>query len=223
GAPVVGANLGKNLDTPLERAAEDYVAVARMLAPVSDYLVINVSSPNTPGLRALEAVEALAPLVDAVAREISDKPLLVKISPDMADADVAAVAELVASAGLAGVIATNTTVDRGVLSPPGRAEVAWFEGGGVSGVPVAPRSLAVLALLRARLRETDAIIISVGGVSGADDVWARILAGATLVQAYTGFIYGGPAWPARVNHDLAARVRAAGAGSIQELVGAGLS
>ena len=221
GAPVLGANLGKNRDTPLERAADDYAAVARRLAPLADYLVLNVSSPNTPGLRSLESVAGLAPIIAAVKPLTRGTPLLVKISPDLADADVDAVADLAVAEGLAGVIATNTTVDRGVLSPAGRGGVAGFTGGGVSGPPLGPRSLAVLARLSARLRDTGTIVISVGGVSGAADVWERMLAGATLVQAYTGFVYGGPLWPARINHALAARVRAAGAHSIAELIGTG--
>jgi dihydroorotate dehydrogenase len=219
GAPVLGANLGKNRDTPLDRAAEDYAAVARRLAPLADYLVLNVSSPNTPGLRSLETVAGLAPIIAAVKPLVGAKPLLVKISPDLADADVDAVGELAAGEGLAGVIATNTTVDRGVLSAAGRAEIAGFSGGGVSGAPLRERSLAVLARLHARLAGSPTIVISVGGVSGAADVWERMLAGATLVQSYTGFVYGGPAWPAQVNHALAARVRASGAGSIAELIG----
>jgi dihydroorotate dehydrogenase len=219
GAPVLGANLGKNRDTPLERAADDYAAVARRLAPLSDYLVLNVSSPNTPGLRSLESVAGLAPIIAAVKPLIGTTPLLVKISPDLADPEVDAVADLVVAEGLAGVIATNTTVDRGVLSAAGRGGVAAFTGGGVSGVPLRDRSLAVLARLHPRLAGSAAIAVSVGGVADAADVWERILAGATLVQSYTGFVYGGPAWPRRVNHELAARVRAAGCTSIAELVG----
>jgi dihydroorotate dehydrogenase len=219
GAPVLGANLGKNRDTPLERAAEDYAAVAWRLAPLADYLVLNVSSPNTPGLRSLETVAGLAPIIAAVKPLTAGKPLLVKISPDLADADVDAVADLAASEGLAGVIATNTTVDRAVLSRAGRQAVGGFVGGGVSGPPVAPRSRAVLARLYARLRGSDTIVISAGGVANAADVWERMLAGATLVQAYTGFVYGGPLWPARINHELAARVRSGGVGSISELIG----
>jgi dihydroorotate dehydrogenase len=220
GAVILGANLGKNRDTPVERAADDYREVARQLAPHADYVVLNVSSPNTPGLRALEAVSALEPLIAAVQEELpAALPLLVKISPDLADEDVDAVAALALRAGLAGVIATNTTVDRGVLSSAGVAAVASFQGGGVSGPPLALRSLKVLQRLAAALRGSDKIVISVGGVSSADDVWTRILAGATLVQAYTGFIYGGPGWPCSINRELARRVRAVGASSIGELIG----
>jgi dihydroorotate dehydrogenase len=219
GVPVLGANLGKNRDTPLERAAEDYAAAAAVLAPLADYLVLNVSSPNTPGLRSLETVAGLEPIVAAVKPLIGEVPLLVKISPDLADADVDAVAALVLRQGLAGVIATNTSVDRGVLSAAGRAAVAGFSGGGVSGPPLASRSLAVLSRLHRALRGSGAIAVSVGGVASAADVWERVLAGATLVQAYTAFVYGGPGWPRAVNRDLAAGVRAAGAASLDELVG----
>ena len=221
GVPVLGINVGKNRDTPIEAALEDYVAVAGRLAPLADYLVLNVSSPNTPGLRALEQVSALEPIVAAVAAVAPDTPLLVKISPDLADADVDAVAALAVRQGLAGVIATNTSVDRGLLSPRGRDEVAAFSGGGVSGPPLRARSLGVLRRLHAGLRGSDAILVSVGGVSGAEDLWERILAGATLVQAYTGFVYGGPLWAARLNRELALRVRQSGAASVGELVGVG--
>ncbi len=225
GEVVVGANIGKNRDTPIEDAAIDYRELARRLAPHADYVVLNVSSPNTPGLRALESVAALEPLIAAVRPVLAEMtppaPLLVKISPDLADEDVDAVAELALSAGLAGVIATNTTVDRAVLSPAGAEEIRSFEGGGISGPPLAARSQQVVARLYAKLRGTGVVIISVGGVSTAEDVWQRILAGATLVQAYTGFIYGGPGWPATVNKQLARRVRAAGATNIAELIGSG--
>ncbi|WP_249011408.1 quinone-dependent dihydroorotate dehydrogenase [Conexibacter sp. DBS9H8] len=217
--PILGINLAKNRDTPMAAAADDYAAVAGRLAPLADYLVLNVSSPNTPGLRDLERAAGLAPLITAVRAVAGAVPLLVKISPDLADADVDAVAELAHREGLAGVIATNTTVDRGVLSPAGRAVAAGFTGGGVSGAPLMTRSLAVLARLHRALAGSGTVIVSVGGVTGAEDVWARILAGATLVQVYTGFVYGGPAWPARVNHGLAGRLRAAGVSSLGELVG----
>ena len=225
---VVGVNIGKNRDTAVVDAAADYATAARTLAPHADYLVLNVSSPNTPGLRDLEAVANLKPLIRAVQAELAacaetaDKPLLVKISPDMSDEDVDAAADLAVDLHLSGIIATNTTVRRDVLqTPPERvAALAWPEGGGVSGAPLKQRSLAVLERLHARAGDR-LTLISVGGVQSADDVWQRILAGATLVQAYTGFIYGGPAWPRQINFEIARRVWEAGAGSIQELVGTG--
>lgn len=219
---LVGANIGKARETPLEEAAADYAAVARLLAPHADYMTINVSSPNTAGLRDLQAIERLEPLVKRVQQTLAQVnpglPLLVKISPDMSDEDVDAVAEMAVRLGLAGIIATNTTIDRTVLTATDPATLAWFEGGGVSGPPLKARSLAVLRRLRARVGG-HVTLVSVGGIESADDVWERMLAGATLVQAYTGFIYGGPGWPREINRELARRVRRAGAASITELIG----
>lgn len=219
---LIGANIGKARETSLQEAAADYAAVARLLAPDADYMTINVSSPNTAGLRDLQAIEHLEPLVKRVQQTLAETnptlPLLVKISPDMSDEDVDAVAEMALRLNLAGIIATNTTIDRSVLKATDPATLAWFEGGGVSGPPLKARSLAVVKRLHARVggRLT---LISIGGIESADDVWERILAGASLVQAYTGFIYGGPGWPGRINRELAHRVRQAGAGSIMELIG----
>jgi dihydroorotate dehydrogenase len=156
----------------------------------------------------------------AVQRVAAATPLLIKISPDLNDEDVDAVADLALELGLAGIVATNTTVNReGLLTPAGEvAKLAWPEGGGVSGAPLAPRSLQVLRRLRARTGDR-LVLISVGGVLSADDVWERVLAGATLVQVYTGFVYGGPGWPRAVNLELARRTWDAGCGSIQDLIG----
>jgi dihydroorotate dehydrogenase len=205
---VVGVNIGKTkLATD---AAADYRANAAALAPLADYLVINVSSPNTPGLRDLQAVEQLEPLVEAVREGMGGNavPLLVKIAPDLADEDVDAVAAFALRVGLDGLIATNTTISRDGLATP-QAEVEAAGAGGLSGPPVAERSTQVLRRLRARLG-ADFTIISVGGVDNAADAWARLQDGATLVQAYTAFIYGGPLWPRRVVRGLAGRARAAG-------------
>ncbi|WP_019632185.1 quinone-dependent dihydroorotate dehydrogenase [Actinomadura atramentaria] len=206
---IVGVNIGKTKIVPEDRAAADYVASAGRLAPHADYLVVNVSSPNTPGLRNLQAVEHLRPLLSAVraaADQVTDRhvPLLVKIAPDLADEDVDAVADLALDLGLDGVIATNTTVSRtGLRSPATLTD----ETGGLSGAPLKARSLDVLRRLRARTggRLT---LISVGGVETADDVWERVRAGATLVQGYTGMIYGGPFWAHRIHKDLSRRLRA---------------
>lgn len=216
---IVGANVGKNRDTALEQAAGDYAEAARTVAPHADYLVLNVSSPNTPGLRDLESVARLRPLVEAVQQEVGDKPLLVKISPDLIDEEIDAVADMALELGLAGIVATNTTLRREGLRTPA-AELAWPEGGGVSGTPLKPRSLEVLRRLRARAGDR-LVLISAGGVDSGEDAWERILAGATLVQAYTGFIYGGPGWPRAVNLELARRTWDSGRRSIQELVGTG--
>ncbi|HET6918625.1 MAG TPA: quinone-dependent dihydroorotate dehydrogenase [Jiangellaceae bacterium] len=203
--PVVGVNIGKSQVVPGEHAIVDYVASARRLAPHADYLVVNVSSPNTPGLRDLHAVARLRPLLIAV-REASGSaagrrvPLLVKIAPDLADTDILAVADLAGELRLDGIIATNTTTARrGLRSSP--VEIAAAGAGGLSGEPLRDRSMDVLRLLRSRAGENLALI-SVGGIATADEAWNRLQAGATLVQAYTAFVYGGPLWSRRVTAGL---------------------
>jgi dihydroorotate dehydrogenase len=206
--PVLGVNIGKTKVVPQddERAVlADYAASARLLAPYADYLVVNVSSPNTPGLRSLQAVDRLAPLLDEV-RRVADEaagrlvPLCVKIAPDLADEDVVAVGELARDQGLEGLIATNTTIAREGLRTPA-AEVEALGAGGLSGPVLRRRSMHVLRLLRDR--DPRIAIISVGGISTAQDVTDRLRAGATLVQAYSGFVYGGPLWPSRVVRGIA--------------------
>jgi dihydroorotate dehydrogenase len=210
GTVIVGVNIGKSRTVPDEGAAQDYAASARAVAGVADYVVVNVSSPNTPGLRDLQAVDRLKPVLVAV-REALDAaadhrvPLLVKIAPDLADADVDAIADLAMELGLDGIVAVNTSVSRdGLASPAG--EVAAAGAGGVSGPPLRPRALAVLRRLRARAGDR-LVLIAVGGIETGDDAWERLEAGATLVQGYTGFIYGGPLWPRRVHAALARRAR----------------
>jgi dihydroorotate dehydrogenase len=206
---VVGVNIGKSAVVPDEHAVVDYVASARRLAGLADYLVVNVSSPNTAGLRDLQAVERLRPLLSAV-RTAADRaarrhvPLLVKIAPDLTDEDVLAVADLALELGLDGIVATNTTTSRDGLSSTGW-EVRAAGAGGLSGPPLRERSVQVLRLLRGRVGDR-LVLVSVGGVETAADVAERLRAGATLVQAYTAFVYGGPLWPRRVNDDLARRL-----------------
>jgi len=207
---IVGVNIGKTRAVPDEEAARDYAASARAVAGVADYVVVNVSSPNTPGLRDLQAADRLKPVLVAV-REALDAatdhrvPLLVKIAPDLADADVDAIADLALELGLDGIVATNTTVSRdGLASSP--AEVAAAGAGGLSGAPLRGRALAVLRRLHARAGDR-LVLIAAGGIETGDDAWERLAAGATLVQAYTGFIYGGPLWPRRVHAGLARRVQ----------------
>lgn len=212
----VAANIGKTKVVPAEEAAADYVASATLLAPLVDWLVVNVSSPNTPGLRDLQAVAALRPLLVAVLAVV-DVPVLVKIAPDLSDDDVDAVADLALELGLAGIVATNTTTSRaGLLTP--RAGVESLGAGGVSGAPVAARSLQVLRRLRARVGEA-LVLVSVGGIETPDDAWERITAGANLLQGYTGFVYGGPLWTRRIHRGLARRLRNEGYTSIADAVG----
>lgn len=195
---IVGVNIGKNKVTLAEDAPLDYAYCARVLVPYADYLVVNVSSPNTPGLRDLQSVDALRPILEH-ARAGADEgspgrrvPILVKIAPDLADADVDAVADLAIELGLDGIVATNTTIghERGP--------------GGLSGPPLLARSLDVIARLRARVG-AQMCLIGVGGVSTAADARAMLDAGATLVQAYTALVYEGPFWPSRVNRELTRR------------------
>ncbi len=203
---VVGVNIGRTKAVPETEAVADYEKSTRLLAPYADYLVVNVSSPNTPGLRDLQAVERLAPLLVAVRRradEVSDRhlPLLVKIAPDLADKDVLVVADLALEIGLDGVVATNTTTSRAGLRSPA-TQVERVGAGGLSGAPLKTRAAQVVRLLRERLGETPAIV-AVGGIEDARDARDRLEAGATLLQAYTGFVYGGVDWPRRLQRDLA--------------------
>jgi dihydroorotate dehydrogenase len=212
---IVGVNIGKTKVVPEHEAVADYVESTERLAALADYLVVNVSSPNTPGLRDLQAVEHLRPLLEAVraaaVRATPRRvPLLVKIAPDLDDADVDAVADLALELGLDGIIATNTTISRNGLTSA-NAEAAGA--GGLSGAPLKRRSLEVLRRLRERTGDR-LVLISVGGIETADEAWERIQAGATLVQAYTGLIYGGPSWPRRINRGLSARLRREGRTSI---------
>ncbi|MRX42423.1 quinone-dependent dihydroorotate dehydrogenase [Agromyces kandeliae] len=198
--PVLGVNIGKSRVTPVERATEDYVRSTKVLAPHADYLVVNVSSPNTPGLRGLQELDALAPLLEAVRAAAGRTPLLVKIAPDLDDTEVVRICELVVRLGLDGIIATNTTISRAGLVTPA-AEVEAIGAGGLSGAPLAARSLAVLKLIREHV-PGDLCVVSVGGVETAEDVQERLDAGATLVQGYSAFIYRGPSWARQVNRGL---------------------
>lgn len=221
--PLLGVNIGKTKVVSEDGALADYATSTELLGPRADYLVVNVSSPNTPGLRDLQAVDKLRPLLSTVRatldRVVTDRrvPLLVKIAPDLADADVDAVADLALELGLDGIIATNTTISRAGLTTPA-AEVEALGAGGLSGPPVAARALAVLRRLRARVGDR-LVLVAVGGIESADDVWARLAAGATLVQAYTGFVYGGPLWPRRVHRALARRLAASGLADLRAVIG----
>lgn len=217
GAVPIAANIGKSKVTPLDEAVEDYLISARLLGPLADFMVVNVSSPNTPGLRDLQAVDSLRPILAAVTAAVNI-PVLVKIAPDLADEDIDAVADLAVELGLAGIVATNTTISRDGLRTP-RADVEAIGPGGLSGAPLAPRSREVLHRLYGRVGGRLAII-SVGGLESADDAYARIRAGASLLQGYTGFIYGGPLWTRRIHQGIARRLRADGFASLAEAVGA---
>lgn len=216
-----GANLGKAKVTPLENAADDYEEALRDVWSGADYVVVNVSSPNTPGLRDLQAVASLAPLLTRVVetnRALADdedelpKPILLKIAPDLAEADVDAVAELAVDVGVDGIIATNTTNRHELLSKKPSI------GGGVSGAPLGPRALALTRHLFLRL-DGRLPIIGVGGIASGDDAFERIAAGATLVQVYSALVYGGPALVSSMVKGLSERLRAAGLERLEDLVG----
>lgn len=207
---VLGINIGKSKITPEAEAAADYALSATRLAPFADYMVVNVSSPNTPGLRDLQSVEKLEPILLAV-REAADKaanrsmPLLVKIAPDLADEDVDAVGQLATHLKLAGIIATNTTISRAGLRTSDTL-LKEIGGGGLSGAPLKRRSLDVLRRLRHGLGP-EVVIVSVGGLSDPHDAFERLEAGASLLQLYTSYIYGGPLLPKRLVEGLLARLR----------------
>ena len=213
----IGVNIGKTKVTPPERAVADYAESARLVAPLAAFLVVNVSSPNTPGLRDLQAVSSLRPILAAVTEQTS-KPVLVKIAPDLSDDDVDEIADLAVELGLAGIVATNTTVSRTGLATPG---VDTLGPGGVSGPPVAHRSLQVLRRLYQRVGDR-LVLISVGGIETADDAWERITSGATLLQGYTGFIYGGGLWAKHIHDGLARRLHENGFASLADAVGSAI-
>jgi dihydroorotate dehydrogenase len=217
GSAVLGVNIGKTKVVPDDDEAAvlaDYGKSARLLSPYADYLVVNVSSPNTPGLRNLQAVESLRPILAAV-REETTTPVLVKIAPDLSDSDIDEIADLAVELGLAGIVATNTTVSRAGLATPGAAELGP---GGISGPPLARRSAEVLRRLYTRVGGR-LVLISVGGIETPDDAWERITAGASLLQGYTGFIYGGGLWVKHIHDGIARRLHAGGFSSLSEAVG----
>ncbi|MCS6560406.1 MULTISPECIES: quinone-dependent dihydroorotate dehydrogenase [Curtobacterium] len=207
GRPVIGVNIGKSRVVSVEDAIDDYLESTRRLATFADYLAVNVSSPNTPGLRGLQELDQLRPLLSAVRDAAGRTPVLVKIAPDLTDEQIDAIAGLAVELGLSGVIANNTTISRdGLTADP--SDVEAMGAGGLSGAPLAARSLEVLRRVRAAV-PADFCVIAVGGVTTEQDVQDRIDAGATLVQGYTAFLYEGPTWAARINRLRRRRLRRA--------------
>jgi len=221
-APRIGINLGRNRQTPNEQAADDYVRTVEVLHPYADFFVVNVSSPNTSGLRDLQEGRALRALVEQVvtrAREITTRktiPVLVKVSPDMTSADLLGSVDAALEGGAAGIIATNTTVSRSGLRAP--AHVAG-ETGGLSGAPLKAMATGACRTLFAHVGRR-APIVGVGGIFTADDAYERMRAGASLVQLYTGLIYEGPGVVARIVRGLGERLARDGVSSISEVIGA---
>lgn len=217
----LGFNLGKSRVTPLEEAVGDYVESCEQLFPFADYLVVNVSSPNTPDLRKLQEAERLGRLLEALLAanqrlaaqaRTQPKPVLVKIAPDLSDEEIIEIARVSQAVGVSGLIATNTTISRPSLRTP------IHEEGGLSGRPLAQRSTEVLrALFRAV--EGKLPLIGVGGIFSAEDAYARICAGASLIQVYTGLIYEGPSLPRRIVRGLRAILTREGFGHLREAVG----
>ena len=205
---ILGLNIGKNAATPIEKAVDDYLLALDGVYPHADYVTVNISSPNTKNLRALQSDEALESLLDAVQKRREALaathgrrvPIFVKIAPDLDEAQVGVIAETLRHSGIDGVIATNTTVSRDAVKGLSHAE----EAGGLSGAPVFEASNRVIAQLRAALG-AGFPIIGVGGVVSAENARAKLAAGADLVQLYTGFIYKGPALITQAARALAAR------------------
>ncbi|HUJ74960.1 MAG TPA: quinone-dependent dihydroorotate dehydrogenase [bacterium] len=218
----IGINLGKNRDTPLEQAAQDYLLGLAVAYPLADYIAVNVSSPNTPGLRDLQQGPALRALLQALGNERARLraqhgrwvPLLLKVAPDLAQEDLAQIAQTALDCGVDGLIACNTTLERDHL-----VSAAQDQAGGLSGMPLRPLALRAVARLY-RLTGGRLPLVGVGGIFGAEDAYAFIRAGASLVQVYTGLVYQGPGLVQRINAGLVNLLERDGLGHLSQAVGA---
>jgi dihydroorotate dehydrogenase len=222
---VVGVNIGKSRAVAVEDALPDYLASFRAVREVADYVTVNVSSPNTPNLRELQRSEALRELLEALREENESsrfkvqgsKPLLLKIAPDLDEGQLESIVEVAETAGIAGLIATNTTVSReGLQTPSG--EIAACGAGGLSGAPLFAASTRLLARVYC-LTQGRLPLIGVGGIFTPEDAWAKICAGASLLQVYTGFIYQGPDFAHELNRGLAALLEQSGYKTLDEAIG----
>lgn len=217
----IGVNIGKSREVPDGDVVGDYRAATRSLAPYADYIALNVSSPNTPGLRSMQTVEELRALVGGVRVELADLkrniPILIKLGPDLPNDEIGEIASAARELEIDGIIAVNTTTDYEKTSACRAAIREHGDRGGLSGQPLKHRALEVLDLLNKHSNGLP--LISVGGIENAEDAWQRILSGASLVQAHTGFVYGGPLWPQRLNRDLARLLAASPYTTIQDAVG----
>lgn len=214
----IGISIGKSRSVPVEidKALPDYVTSIRAIRDAADFIVVNISSPNTKDLRALQAADVARVLFAALMKETAGRPLLVKIAPDLADDAIDAICTEAERAGLAGVVATNTTISRTGLSTP-EAEIERIGAGGLSGLPLFPRALSVVKRARARLGP-DACIIGVGGIRGTDSALAMMQAGADLIQIYTGFVYEGPFLPRRIARGMLDAVAAESGTALADIV-----
>lgn len=219
---VVGVNIGKNRDVPISGAVENYVRAFDILRPFADYVAVNISSPNTPNLRDLQKGDNLDELLSALTERNSGqfrRPLLIKIAPDLNEAEIGQIVEKCLKHGIDGIIATNTTVCREGLRT---RNVGSIGPGGLSGRPLTARSTEVVRRIF-EISSGRMPVIGVGGIFDANDAFAKIAAGAGLVQAYTGFVYGGPAFPTNVCRGLADLVRNSGFCNIKDAVGSAAS
>ncbi|MGC1306711.1 MAG: quinone-dependent dihydroorotate dehydrogenase [Phormidesmis sp.] len=218
----IGINLGKSKITPLAEAAEDYRQSFELLKTQGSYFVVNVSSPNTPGLRSLQAKAQLAPILETLqTANTQNKPLLVKISPDLATEDIYEIVDLAQACGLAGIIATNTTISRERLKTQTILETGQHiaqEAGGISGAPLTGRSTEVIRLIY-KHTQGSLPIIGVGGIFNADDAWDKLTAGASLLQTYTGWVYEGPTMVKAVLSGLLDKLDAHGFENLSEAIG----
>jgi dihydroorotate dehydrogenase len=223
---IVGVNIGKSKIVGLDHAVDDYLASFTTVFPVADYVTVNVSSPNTPNLRELQHPAALAELLTALQERNhalaarhrrAPLPLLVKVAPDLSDAELEAVVEVAVNAGLSGIIATNTTIGREGLRSP-KSEVDTIGPGGLSGAPLRGRATNMIARIY-RLADEKLVIVGVGGIFTAQDAWEKITAGASLVQLYTGFIYEGPRVVERICAGLDQLLAQHGMKNIKEAIG----
>jgi dihydroorotate dehydrogenase len=215
GDAIVGVNVGANKDSSGDARIADYAEGVRAMGPVADYLTINISSPNTPGLRQLQDAGALADLLAAIrsARGPNGPPIFLKVAPDLAEGEPAQIVRAAIDHGIDGLIVANTTIAR----PELKSRYAG-EAGGLSGAPL--KTLALAALRRFRAESSDTLpLIAAGGIATADDAWERICAGASLVQLYTALVYGGPGLPRKIVRGLEHRLAASPFGSIAEAVG----
>ncbi len=225
---VLGVNIGKTKVVPVEEADQDYLFSFERLFAYADYFTVNVSSPNTPGLRKLQNKEPLMRLLSSILElnqrlaadhEVDPKPVLLKIAPDVTDEQLADIISILREIDMAGIIATNTTLSRADLKTSD-SEVESIGAGGLSGAPLTVRSRQVVKQLHDELKG-QVPIIGVGGVMSGEDAWQMILSGASLVQVYTGFIYGGPGMVRDMNRHIASKLKSRGFKSVAEAVGAG--
>ena len=236
---VVGVNIGKNMDVPNEEATENYLKSFDLVHPVADYIALNISSPNTPNLRELQKAENLEELLSALQRRNAAlgpairrpsaddrppeggtqnaKPMLVKIAPDLTEGEIEAIVDIAMRSEFSAIIATNTTVSRDGLNS---MDVDKIGAGGLSGRPLTKRSTDVISSIY-RYSRGELPIIGVGGVFSAEDAFDKIAAGASLIQAYTGFVYGGPSFAKDLNRGLAALLKERGFETLDEAVGSG--